>query len=281
LGQQFVAAYDRAKSDEDYRTLKDIEAKFSKLSEAAQDEAIVQVRRVENGLSLEVRGALKEELIDLRAAGLSETGQAELFAGDSEKASTRTTPKRFLAFLDSGKVQGLRFKLAEENRVLAFQEKRAATIAQKVAEENARTEATVQKILASNARSPVEKAKDALSRLVGPESKVTQALQMSSEIKTQREAARTRLRTMLNQIEDAESRAQKQVDDIQELLNYTNNKLTEVNAESGSGVAPSMNDLAVWTQARDNQLGELKKAQKVLGAVQKSLKAALNASACY
>jgi len=274
IGQQFVAAYDRAKSDEDYRALKDIESKFGKLSEAAQDEALVQVRRVENGMPLEIRGTLNDELADLRAAGVSDTGQSELFAGDTEKASTRTTPQRFLAFLDSQKVQGLRAKLAEENRVLAFQEKRAATIARKVADETAKAEAAAQKILASNARTPAQKAKDALDRLVGPESKVTQALQIAESVRAPREAARARIRGMLNQIEDAERRAKKQVADIQELINYTNNKLTELTAKSGSGVEPSMNEIAMWTQARDNQMREIKKAQKVLDAVQKSLKAA-------
>jgi hypothetical protein len=79
---------------------------------------------------------------------------------------------------------------------------------------------------------------------------------------------------MLSQIEDAELRAKKQVADIQELLAFTNKKLAEVTATNEFGAAPSMNDLAVWTQARDNQTTELKKAQKTLDAVQKSLNAA-------
>ena len=272
--QQFGDALRRAVSDADRALLAELQTKFKNLSPLAQEDALDQVRNVELRRPAQAEGRLKEELADLRAAGVSDTGQEELFTGESEKASTRTTPQRFRAFLDSKKIQGLRAKLAEENRVLAFQEKRAATIAKKAADEAAKTEAAEQKILASNARTPAQKARDALDRLVGPESKVTQALQISNEIKKQRETSRTRLRGMLSQIEDAELRAKKQVADIQELLAFTNKKLAEVTATNEFGVAPSMNDLAVWTQARDNQTTELKKAQKTLDAVQKSLNAA-------
>jgi hypothetical protein len=271
---QFADALRRATSDEDRTLLTELQNKFKNLSPLAQEDALDQVRNVELRMPAKAEGRLKDELDDLRSAGVSDTGQAELFPGDSEKGVTRTTPKRFLALLDSSKVQKLRAMLAEENRVLAFQEKRAATLAKKAADEAAKTEAAEQKILASNARTPVQKAKDALSRLVGPESKVTQALQISKEIKKKREETRSRLRSMLSEIENAELRAKKQVADIQELLSFTENKLQEVTAASEFGAAPSMNDLALWTQARDNQANELKKAQKTLTAVQKSLTAA-------
>jgi len=129
--QQFEDALRRATSDEDRDLLTELQTKFKNLSPLAQEDALDQVRNVELRVPAKAEGRLKEELADLRSAGVSDTGQAELFAGESEKASTRTTPQRFLAFLDSKKVQGLRAKLAEENRVLAFQEKRAATIAKK------------------------------------------------------------------------------------------------------------------------------------------------------
>lgn len=275
LAQQFAEAKKRAKSDEDVRTLEDMESKFDKLSDEAKDEVVIQISRVENGLPLEVRGALKDDLADLRAAGVSETGQTELFPGESEKAVTRSTPARFMALLGSKKIAELKAKLAEENRVLEFQAKRAATIEAKAKKEAADAEAFQQKLLESKAKSPVQQAKDALAKLTGPESKATQATQLADQIITQRNAVRTRLRAMISQIEDSERKAKAQVKDIQALYDYTDQQLQAVQTNAvKSGVAPSMNELAQWTAARDGQEAELKKAQKTLDAVQKSLTSA-------
>ena len=275
IGQQFVAAYDRAKSDEDYRALKNIEAKFKNLSDVAQDEALIQVRRVENGLPLEIRGKLKDELADLRAAGVSETGQNELFPGESEKAVTRTTPARFAKMLDSKRLAEIKAKLAEENRVLEFQAKRAATIEAKAQKAAAEAEAFQAKLLASKAKSPTQKAQEALSKLTGPGSKAVQAVELADQIVTHRNMVRMRLRTMIQQIEASHAKVRAQVDDIQKLLDFTNQQLVNMQVDSAkTGVPASMNDIAMWTQARANQEAELKKAQKTLDTVQKSLDAA-------
>lgn len=155
VAEQFTAAYDRAKSDEDYRVLKDIEAKFGKLSEAAQEEALAQVRRVENNMPLEVGGTLKDELADLRSAGVSETGQAELFPGESEKATTRTTTSRFMRLLDSNKVQELKAALVEEQKVAEFQAKRAATLAANLKKKLDAAAAFAAKVSAKTPKTPV------------------------------------------------------------------------------------------------------------------------------
>lgn len=275
IAQQFAEAKKRAKSDDDVKTLDDIESKFDKLSDTAKDEAVLQVSRVENRLPLEVRGVLKEELADLRTAGVSETGQAELFPGESEKAVTRSTPARFMALLGSKKIAELKAKLAEENRVMEFQAKRAATLEAKAKKEAQEAEAFQQKLLASKAKSPVQKAKDALAKLTGPESKAVQAAELADQIVSQRNAVRTRLRTMIQQIEEAEQKAQKHFDDVKALYDGTVAQLEAVQKQAAEeGGVPRMADLALWTEARDNQVPELKKAQKTLAAVQKSLAAA-------
>lgn len=275
IGQQFIAAYDRAKSDEDYRTLKNIESKFKNLSETAQEEALVQVRRVENGVPLEIRGALREELADLQAAGVSETGQNELFPGESEKGVTRTTTNRFMALLGSRKIAELKAKLAEENRIAEFQAKRAATIEAKVKKAAQEAEAFQQKMLESKAKSPVQQAKETVAKLTGPESKAAQAIDMADEIVTNRNQVRARLRGMISQIEDSERKANKHYKEVKELFDYTEKQLRDLQTEAAETGTPSrMADLAMWTNARSIQETALKKAQKTLDAVRKSLAAA-------
>jgi hypothetical protein len=105
IEKQFDAAFDRAKTDEDYRTLKELQQKVKNLSPESQQEALAQVRRVLTGRALDLPPQLQQELADLRQAGVSDQGQAELFAGTSERGEFRTTPEKFQKYLGSAEVQ--------------------------------------------------------------------------------------------------------------------------------------------------------------------------------
>lgn len=259
--QQFEAAYDRS-SDDEYNTLKDIKTKYKNLSPEAQGMAMEQVRRVETGRELDMPRQLTDELADLRQAGVSETGQNELFPGESEKGVTRTTSKRFMNFLDSGEVQKLRFTIAEEARQAEFQAKRAATIAAKVEDEARKADEFAKKVEAGQNKTPLEKAQAAFAKVNAEDSNVQMAIKTADAIRKQRMGARIRIATMVEQIDASHRKAQKQLDEIQGLYDYIVQQflLKPKNAKVNVGL--------------DFYEKELKKAEKRVASTQKALDAA-------
>jgi hypothetical protein len=258
--QQFEAAYDRSSEDE-YNTLKDIKTKYKNLSPEAQGMAMEQVRRVETGRELDMPRQLTDELADLRQAGVSETGQNELFPGESEKGVTRTTSKRFMNFLDSGEVQKLRFTIAEEARQAEFQAKRAATIAAKVEDEARKADEFAKKVEAGQNKTPLEKAQAAFAKVNADDSNVQMAIKTADAIRKQRMGARIRIATMVEQIDSSHRKAQKQLDEIQGLYDYIVQQflLKPKNAKVNVGL--------------DFYEKELKKAEKRVASTQKALDA--------
>ena len=103
--KQFEAAFDRAKTDEDYRTLKELQRRRKNLSPESQQETLEQVRRVATGRALDLSPQLQQELTTSRRAGESDLGQEELFTGTSERGEFRTTPEKFQKYLGSAEVQ--------------------------------------------------------------------------------------------------------------------------------------------------------------------------------
>ena len=103
--KQFEAAFDRAKTDEDYRTLKELQRRRKNLSPESQQETLEQVRRVATGRALDLSPQLQQELANSRRAGESDLGQEELFTGTSERGEFRTTPEKFQKYLGSAEVQ--------------------------------------------------------------------------------------------------------------------------------------------------------------------------------
>ena len=103
--KQFEAAFDRAKTEEDYRTLKELQSKRKNLSPESQQETLEQARRVATGRALDLSPQLQQELTDLRRAGESDKGQTELFTGASARGEFRTTPEKFQKYLGSAEVQ--------------------------------------------------------------------------------------------------------------------------------------------------------------------------------
>ena len=103
--KQFEAAFDRAKTDEDYRTLKELQRRRKNLSPESQQETLEQVRRVATGRALDLSPQLQQELATSRRAGESDLGQEELFTGTSERGEFRTTPEKFQKYLGSAEVQ--------------------------------------------------------------------------------------------------------------------------------------------------------------------------------
>jgi hypothetical protein len=148
--KQFEAAFDRAKTDEDYRTLKELQRRLKNLSPESQQEALEQVRRVMTGRALDLSPQLQQELADLRQAGVSDQGQAELFAGDSEKGTFRTTPEKFQKYLGSAEVQK---KIAS----LRNQQERAKKQADKIRTQSEALQAKIAKT--DTILSNIEKAK--------------------------------------------------------------------------------------------------------------------------
>jgi hypothetical protein len=103
--KQFEAAFDRAKTDDDYRTLKELQRRRKNLSPESQQETLEQVRRVATGRALDLSPQLQQELATSRRAGESDLGQEELFTGTSERGEFRTTPEKFQKYLGSAEVQ--------------------------------------------------------------------------------------------------------------------------------------------------------------------------------
>jgi len=105
IEKQFEAAFDRAKTDEDYRTLKELQRRMKNMSPELQAEVLEQVRRVATGRALDLSPQLQQSLETSRRAGESDMGQEELFAGTSERGTFRTTPEKFQKYLGSAEVQ--------------------------------------------------------------------------------------------------------------------------------------------------------------------------------
>ncbi len=215
--QQFTDAFDRAKSDEDYRTLKDIQRNLPRLSDAAREEAMIQVRRAETGQPLEIRGALQQELADMARAGVSEQGQAELFPGEDERGVTRATSANFMRFLNSADVQKRRAKIEEARKQAEFQAKRAATIQNKLDEEKRKQDEMLAKLELAKNKSPVEAARE---RLAAVADKNAEAVRIAKEINEQRSQARVRIAAMVRQLEDALAQAKKKEAEVEELVDY-------------------------------------------------------------
>lgn len=105
IDKQFEAAFDRTKTDEDYRTLKELQRRLKNLSPESQQETLEQVRRVMTGRALDLSPQLQQEITTSRRAGESDLGQEELFTGKSERGEFRTTPEKFQKYLGSAEVQ--------------------------------------------------------------------------------------------------------------------------------------------------------------------------------
>ncbi len=217
VDEQFDAAFDRAKSDEDYRTLKEIQRVYGKLSDAAREEAVAQVRRVETGQPLEVRGALKDELADLARAGQSDQGQAEMFTGEDERSVSRATTANFMRFLDSAEVKKRRMKIDEARKQAEFQAKRAATIQKKIDEEEKKQQDMLTKLEIAKNKSPVEAARERLSSVT---EKNKAAVALAKQINEQRTQVRIRIAAMVRQLDDALAAAQKKQAEVDELVDY-------------------------------------------------------------
>jgi hypothetical protein len=217
VDEQFDAAFDRAKSDEDYRTLKEIQRVYGKLSDAAREEAVAQVRRVETGQPLEVRGALKDELADLARAGQSDQGQAEMFTGEDERSVSRATTANFMRFLNSAEVKKRRMQIDEARKQAEFQAKRAATIQKKIDEEEKKQQDMLDKLEIAKNKSPVEAARE---RLASVTDKNKEAVALAKQINSQRTVIRIRMASMVRQISDALDKAKKKEAEIEDLVGY-------------------------------------------------------------
>jgi hypothetical protein len=261
LDEQFKAALARA-DEAETKTLEDLQAKYKNLSPEAQDMAREQLRRVETGRDLDMPRQLTDELADLRQAGVSDTGQNELFPGESEKGVTRTTSKRFMNFLDSGEVQKLRLTIAEEAKQAEFQAKRAATIAAKVEDEARKADEFAKKVEAANNKTPLEKARAAFAKVNAADSNVQMAIKTADAIRKQRMGARIRIATMVEQIDSSHRKAQKQLDEIQGLYDYIVQQFL---------LKPKNTKVSVGLDFYEK---ELKKAEKRVASTQKALDAA-------
>lgn len=217
VDEQFDAAFDRAKSDEDYRTLKEIQRVYGKLSDAAREEAMVQVRRVETGQPLEVRGALKDELADLARAGQSDQGQVEMFTGEDERSVSRATTANFMRFLDSAEVKKRRMQIDEARKQAEFQAKRADTIQKKIDEEEKKQQEMLAKLELAKNKSPVEAARE---RLASVTDKNKEAVALAKQINEQRTQVRIRIAAMVRQLDDALAAAKKKEAEVEELVDY-------------------------------------------------------------
>lgn len=245
----FDAAFDRAKSDEDYRTLKDIQKNLDKLSDVAREEAMLQVRRVETGAPLEIRGVLKDELADLARAGQSDTGQAEMFTGEDERSVSRATTANFMRFLNSADVKQRRAKIEKARKQADAQAKRANKLAAKVEEETKKQQALTNK-------SAVEIAKDKLAAAVD---KNKAAVDAARQINAQRFQARARIAGMVRQLEMSLEIAKKKEAEVEELVGYIFQQAT---------VYPRN---AEYKQRMGEFLDQQTKAAKAVATVQKAL----------
>jgi len=210
---QFADAKARA-TEADSTQIDELEQKYKNLSPEAQSIVLEQVRRVETGKKLEIPAQLQQELADIRQAGVSETGQRELFPGTSEKGITRATPGTFMRFLESGEADKLRAKLAEENRMAEFQAKRAATIQKKLEAETAKQTEIINKLVQPWFESPVTTARRQFENTVD---KNIAAADAAKEIQQKRADVTARIAKMTAAIEISNTKADKNLKDVQEL----------------------------------------------------------------
>jgi hypothetical protein len=210
---QFADAKARA-TEADSTQIDELEQKYKNLSPEAQSIVLEQVRRVETGKKLEIPAQLQQELADIRQAGVSETGQRELFPGTSEKGITRATPGTFMRFLESGEADKLRAKLAEENRMAEFQAKRAATIQKKLEAETAKQTEIINKLVQPWFESPVTTARRQFENTVD---KNIAAADAAKEIQQKRADVTARIAKMAADIEISNTKAGKNLKDVQEL----------------------------------------------------------------
>ena len=201
LAVQFAEARKRA-SESDAATLDDIEAKFKNLTPEAQEMALEQVRRVENRLPLEIAPQLNQELTDLRRAGVSETGQQELFTVDSEKGAIRKTHQMFQRLLDSGKVAELRTRIAKERKAAEVSAMEAAKAEKELAAETAKVEAFQKKLAAYAAKPESEKAYAALEKVRSTDSPATKALKAAQAVNDARRKVKQSLRSAIVELEN-------------------------------------------------------------------------------
>ena len=214
--QQFEAA--KARATEDQRnTLDELETKFKNLTPEAQELALEQARNVELGKEMVVPGQLQQELADLRRAGESETGQGELFTGESEKGVTRTTSNRFMRYLDSGEVGKFRMALAEQARMAEFQAKRAATIQRKMDAEIQQQQNIIAKLTGPWFESPVKAARKAFENAVD---KNKAAADLAAKINKQRVAQRQAAGDKVAQLLIAFNEAKKHLKEIEDVRDY-------------------------------------------------------------
>ena len=210
---QFADAKARA-TEADSTQIDELEQKYKNLSPEAQSIVLEQVRRVETGKKLEIPAQLQQELADIRQAGVSETGQRELFPGTSEKGITRATPGTFMRFLESGEADKLRAKLAEENRMAEFQAKRAATIQKKLEAETAKQTEMINKLVQPWFESPVTTARRQFENTVD---KNIAAADAAKEIQQKRADVTARIAKMTADIAISNTKADKNLKDVQEL----------------------------------------------------------------
>ena len=255
---QFNAALSRA-SEEEKTALEELQAKHKNLSPEAQDLALEQARRVETGQALDIPAQLEQELADLRRAGVSETGQAELFTGESERGVFRATTNNFIKFLASGQVQKLRMVLAKENKIAEFRTKRAETIQKRLDAETAKRISVIDKLAAPWFEHPVTAARKQFEKAVD---KNKSAVALADEINAKRTVVRNRIATMLADIQDAHNKNTKHLKDTTDLYDSV------VKAYIGSPEEKAKEiSLAYYEK-------ELAKAQKAHAASQKTLDAA-------
>ena len=255
IAQQFEAAKTRATEDQ-RTTLDELETKFKNLSPEAQELALEQARNVELGKEMTVPGQLQQELADLRRAGESETGQAELFPGASEKGVTRTTTNRFMRYLDSGDVYKFKAALAEQARMAEFQAKRAATIQRKLDAEIEQQQKVISKLTAPWFESPVNAARKAFEKAVD---KNKAAVDLAAEIRKKRTAQRQAVGAKVADLLTAANEAKKHLNEIKDVHDfYAKEYLAK------PMVAKYKNGFEIVTQ-------QLEAAEKSVAAAEKSL----------
>lgn len=219
VATQFAEARKRA-SKADVATLDDIESKFKNLSPVSKSTAMELVRQVEIGRPLELPYQLSQELEDLGRAGVSDTGQQELFTGDTEKGAIRSTPSQFQRLLDSGKVAELRAKIAKTQREAAENAKGVAEAEKKLAEAVKQVEAMQAKLAAYEAKPASEKARKELSDLVDIGSPATQAIKAARNVQKLRYSATMRIRSAIAGLKEKATQARKQVANLEELQEF-------------------------------------------------------------
>ena len=258
IEKQFEAAFDRAKTDEDYRTLKELQRRLKNLSPELQEEAVGQTRRVLTGRALDLSPQLQQSLETSRRAGESDMGQEELFAGTSERGTFRTTANRFIKFLQSGEVAKMRGAVAEAQRVAAFQAKRAATIQRKIDEEAKKQREIIAKLTAPWFENPVEAARKQFKKVVDRNQAATK---LAEEINKRRTQARVNVTGQIIDLENALVVTKKNQKEIEELYDFAAREYI-VNPR----LKASRERLTYFEQQRDIAAQQVEAAQKAVDA---------------